>query len=788
MAENLDLYESYYAEKLWLLLPEVYRAQDAEVAGEHGPMRELVNRIGVQAAVVRRSIDRLWEDQSIESCDDWAVPYMGELLATDLVAGLDARGQRLDVAKTIYYRRRKGTVGLLEELAADITGWNARVVEFFRRLSRTRHQFDPPVGEDRTAAVIQGLTGALSGTHIGGFADLRNAGSAEDAHTALDEFFHTADFRRGRRTTGWHNIPKLGVFLWRLESFACPETTPVEHASCPGQFTFDPTGREIPLFARNSRDPEQYGDAWVTPDEWMLPTPITPFLLEREQLNLYPDSVDAIEVNGFAHDTLPFGDIAIDPERGRLRLKTALAGNSVLRVQYHYGFSSRIGAGPYDRRSLTEVLPAIVDPEQPPVSGGGAAFDAALTAAGTTGTVSIADSLTYTAVSDVPAIDDLHLRSSMNQRPVLRLAGPAWTLTGNAGAKLTIQGLTISGADVVLQGEFESVTIFCSTLDPGEEDPAKATAIDGKALSPTRLWIEGRVNKLVVHRSIIGPIHTRGAGTVQNIEFSDTIVQAVRTSPLDTFTSAQIKDAQGLLRRMRNNTDALSVYLRSKFSAAAQTALTNYDPSQPPPVSLVNTVVAQLNTLLADTGLFSNANAAAIPLSDEVKKLASQPMNAAERRRFSRLILEQAYAVDLADCAIAATDAELTLRRTTVLGPVFAHRLSASECILNDYAEAEDAQSGCVRFSAYAAGSRIRQPYECAETERNAALFTSRRYGQPGYAQLLLNVYRIRTGAEDGSEMGVFCREKGAIRERGLRLKLNEFMPVGLTPVLVYVT
>jgi hypothetical protein len=68
----------------------------------------MVNRIGAQAAVLRRSIDRLWQDQSIETCDDWVVPYIADLLATKLVASQDARGQRLDVAKTIYYRRRKG--------------------------------------------------------------------------------------------------------------------------------------------------------------------------------------------------------------------------------------------------------------------------------------------------------------------------------------------------------------------------------------------------------------------------------------------------------------------------------------------------------------------------------------------------------------------------------------------------------------------------------------------------------------------------------------------------------
>ena len=105
------------------LLPAVYRADDTETIGAVGPLRELVTRIGAQAAVVRRSIDRLWEDQSIETCDGWVIPYIAELLGTKPRPGLDARGQRLDVAKTIYYRRRKGTLALLEQLAHDITGW-----------------------------------------------------------------------------------------------------------------------------------------------------------------------------------------------------------------------------------------------------------------------------------------------------------------------------------------------------------------------------------------------------------------------------------------------------------------------------------------------------------------------------------------------------------------------------------------------------------------------------------------------------------------------------------------
>src|SRR5271169_640562 len=190
MAEVDDGFAAYYAERLWQLMPAVYRGQDTDNLTEAGPLRELLDRIGAQVAVIRRSIDRLWEDQSIETCDDWVIPYIADLLATNLVQSLDARGQRIDVAKTIYYRRRKGTLAVLEEIAANITGWDARVVEFFRRLGRTRHNLDPaivatttdPAG-NRQLQNAEGIVGIWTNTQIGGWADLRNVYGAAEAQS-----------------------------------------------------------------------------------------------------------------------------------------------------------------------------------------------------------------------------------------------------------------------------------------------------------------------------------------------------------------------------------------------------------------------------------------------------------------------------------------------------------------------------------------------------------------------------------------------------------------------------
>src|SRR3954471_2963496 len=220
-----DGYTALHQAKLWKLLPAVYRTLDLPDGA--GPLREIIDRIGGEFANLRRGIDRLYDNQSIETCDDWVVPYIGDLLATRLVSCLDARAQRLDVAKTIYYRRRSGTLGLLEELAADIAGRDARAGEFFRRLGRTRHQFDPAIGPVPTyrpgrapgSAVIEGLAGAISGTPAGGYADLRNDYAAHASAGAFDEYAHVADLRRGRQSAGWHNIPHLGVFVWWLYAF-----------------------------------------------------------------------------------------------------------------------------------------------------------------------------------------------------------------------------------------------------------------------------------------------------------------------------------------------------------------------------------------------------------------------------------------------------------------------------------------------------------------------------------------------------------------------------------------
>jgi hypothetical protein len=760
-----DHYEVYYAAKLWALLPGIYRAEDAATLDGVGPLREIVNRIGAQAAILRRSIDRLWEDQSIETCDDWLIPYIGDLLATNLVASLDPRGQRLDVAKTIYYRRRKGTLGILEEIAADITGWDARVVEFCRRMGRTRHGLDPAIGPmlgvefpDRLQAA-QGLIGARTHTGIGGWADLRNRYGAEKAHTAFDEFFHMADLRRGVGHVGWYDIPRLGVFLWGLISFSMDQTTPVPLAGCPGHFTFDPTGRLIPLYAAASRrEAKQFGDKWIPPDEWQLPTPISTALLEAELANLYPHSVAVFQQPGADYVLVPPASVKIYPELGRFRF----TGQGPVLGTYHYGFSAPIGAGPYDRRKLGIDATPVPQPET--LTAPAAAINAA--AAGTT---TIDDSLTHTSAADVSGITSATIRAQNERRPLLRLApGDHWRLSGSAGSTLFVDGLFVSGGDIVLEAEFDTVTLRCVAFDPGSEGKppdAFQKSADGRDLVPTHVWVEGRVHQLVVERSILGPIRTRNNGLLENLEITDSILQDLRSSAAGPIAVSDIKDPTRFAIRLRDANDPLSQLIRNSLPQSVKDELAAYDSSTQPSATLQSQIVSYLNDLIAANSV-------------------------------TRAQLEAAFPLELADAAIALSEGDVNLQRVTVLGQTFVHHLEASEVILDDVAFIEDPQSGCVRFSAWSTGSIIPRQFESVEIAPRSPIFSTRVFGQPGYGQLRQNADRavlapaggaILTGAQNGSEMGAFSDQKNAIKERSLLIKYQEFMPLGLVPVIIYV-
>ena len=231
-------------EQLYALLPAIYRTRDAQ-NGE--PLKALLSVIQAQGAILEENIQQLYDDEFIETCAPWVIPYIGELVgSTGLyeISGATAR-RRAEVANTIGYRRRKGTVLALEQVAMDVSGRPAKVVEFFKRLITTesmRH-IRP---------------------HHASQANLRNGDKLANLGLAFETLNHTVDVRRIAprvRTTsdpdtspldinlhgpGKYNIPDIGVYLWRWKSFS------VAHApafSVDGRrFRFSPLGQNVPLF------------------------------------------------------------------------------------------------------------------------------------------------------------------------------------------------------------------------------------------------------------------------------------------------------------------------------------------------------------------------------------------------------------------------------------------------------------------------------------------------------------------------------------------------------------
>ena len=106
---------SLNAEQLFALLPVVYRNRDGDLGG---PLQALYAVLAGQLGIVEDNIQQLYDDQFIETCAPWIIPYIGDLIGYNSiyeVAGA-AFDSRAEVANTIGYRRRKGTLLALEQV------------------------------------------------------------------------------------------------------------------------------------------------------------------------------------------------------------------------------------------------------------------------------------------------------------------------------------------------------------------------------------------------------------------------------------------------------------------------------------------------------------------------------------------------------------------------------------------------------------------------------------------------------------------------------------------------
>ena len=749
-------------DRLYRHLPAIYRIRDAE---RGYPLQALLRTIAEQVNLVEDDITGLYDNWFIETADDWAVPYLAELLgyrpavsAGSPARDLDAAGRALnrvlvprrEVASLIRSRRRKGTIALLEDLAFDVAGWPARATERFRLLDRAQHLNHPHL-------------------HRLGTADLRDMAAMDRVDGPFDALAHSVDVRRAssRHRQGRYNVPDVEVSVWRLLSRPVTSTPAfcVEDvaAHC---FTFSVLGQDAPLFRNPLPEP--------CPDhiagEAHVPAPIRRRALEADLALAQPliygegrslavwvdqwaghdpgqalpaSAVVAADLSGWRYRPRR-GQVAIDPVLGRLMFPPGQLPRKGVRVGYHYGVPADVGGGEYLRPmqgwTAEEVLHSPDDQDW--AARIAPATATAVYRVGEGGAMPrIADALRQWR-QDAPAraviefahsgvwVEPIHirlrpgqalaLRAANGTRPVIRLIDwqtdlpDALTVEMDRGSRFTLDGVMVTGRPLHVS----------APRDAGSDAEAGAAADCGGEL-------------LIRHCTLVPGWGIDGdCGPERPAEPS--------------------LELHGLQARVRIEH------------------------------SLLGSIQVQQDEVGSDP----------VPLS-----IADSVIDAAggDHEAIGAVTTAVAHVV-------------LTVLRCTIFGIVEVHALQLAEnSLFNDCLNVARRQVGCMRFCHVPRHCRTPRRYRCqpddvvaavrarrldpaaeqreidAEARRVRPHYDTRRYGRPGYARLSAHcAQEIRRGADDTSEMGVHHHLFQPQREANLRTRLDEYTPAGMTVGLFF--
>jgi hypothetical protein len=691
-----------------------------------GPLQSLLMLIEEQIAAVEYDLDQLYDDQFIETCAQWVIPYIGDLIGYKAVKGVApaVASPRAEVANTISFRRRKGTVLVLEQLARDVTGWSAHATESFKVLAATQymkqirpyHYYTPDVRYWRTRLY---------------------------AHTPFDTAAHTLEVRRIAIERGRYNIQNIGIFLWSLNVYSLTKV-PVTAVDASGQFfRFSSLGADFPLFTHPaSQGPEITAAAQPVnvPDRLRRPVlcqdlqngAAAVYYGEGNSLALYlnsillnPYQIQVCDLSGedgnWANTPAPASPyvVCIDPELGRIALTEPIVtsppvGSSVpqLEVSYFYGFNGDMGGGNYSRLESFVVQTGVVFPF--PDSSSPARYstlqDALNFAIGNLGesgqvAVEITDSGIYSLFGspalqiDVPAGVTVELRAKDGFRPTLILGDEIY-VAGAAESSFNLNGLLIAYAPPSSSLGVPPALLHlpnAGTSSLANLGLTHCTLVPGWSLTPESrpqllysglptLLAESSAVQIVIQKSIVGGLRV---GLEATANLSDSIVDA---------------------------TDPTGIAYAGPDGASGGGSLNLQS----------CTVVGKIHaTLLA---LISNS---------------------------------------IIWAALASSD--------SWSAPVLADRKQQG-CVRFSYLPTGSViprQFECVQSQA--GGS--------------SPIFFSLRYGDPGYAKLSPSTDEsIRQGGDDGGEMGAFHFVLAPVRENDLRTRLQEYLPVGLEFGIFYQT
>jgi hypothetical protein len=553
MAMSLD------AGQIYALLPAIHRTRDAAAGG---PLQALFGVIAEQVGVLEQDLANLYADQFIETCAPWVVPYIGDLIGwTGLFEGIpNGARSRAEVANTMGYRRRKGTVIALEQVAHDVTGRPVHIVEYFRRL-----------------AVNQSFRHLRP--HHASFVDLRRGAALTRIGGPFDTLNRTVDVRRippRNRTPntpdnaaldialhgeGRPNIPDIGAWVWRWVAY--PVTAQPATRVDARRFLASPLGADMPLF--NVPPPRASFQNLTTRTD--APQPIGRREFHDDPASFYgaenglvvhvdgaPLGLGAIcvcdlsdFVGGWA--AAPAGKVAIDQVLGRIAFASDLPAPGTVTLDYAYGFPANLGGGPYDRSQSLGLDRTQVTWTQ--IVGAGAAdifgvpitLEAAVARfnaqpAGTVGVIVLADFMV--ADIDLTGANALVIqpgsqlwivaaqvladgtwspsRARVTLRGDIEISGTD-TSAGVTTGQVVLNGLLVAGAMLAKDGAL-AVTLQDCTLVPGNELTRDGRPADPDAPS---IVVQSAGSTLMLDHCITGPLLVHATASAR---VADSLVDA----------------------------------------------------------------------------------------------------------------------------------------------------------------------------------------------------------------------------------------------------------------------
>src|SRR5215813_2617892 len=811
-------------------LPEIYRTRDAEQP-QPDQLRDYLAVIEDAFGAIHENIESLYNDLFIETCDDWVIPYIGDLVGTSYLKG-ETWSLRADVADTIALRRRKGTRFAIELLTYDLTKWGVHTVELFERLGWNQHlnhqrpddgglppyrlvDFEPGqpiITKIKRQTPIRGGTITLRDPALLGFID-----------TPFDPFAHTVDVKPPVMASIRYNIPNLAIFLWRLAAYRIRMSKPLMHkVAGPGTSFFvrvnvnpipvnalsrpyvlagnEPEGVPLRLFNTSRFDlvsrRREAGGAFVSRiDEVPGPIPIERLLEgvpgSAPEKYVYIESYDETAAD---LSTLQLADVGL-----QLHLPDSLFPAEVWPTVGAPAFEWKVRGGNLCGWE-TGISPPLVVHELviDPVIGrllirveDETKADALLENLLLTYTYGSVGPVGAHPISRGPVPDDWRLPSgSPNFRRV--------NLRQNLLLKDALQDVHLATDPIVIEIEDS----FTHVLDLSDVDLLEETVNEdgGRNLklgSPLLIRAASNQRPIIVLRQPLrfrpANVASPTADATEQAEFDAVMarlnvrLEGIYLARSENFPAGEPLVARAAINRLELINCTLDPGGCKRFNGSRAPILTSIELHEP-------------------YG-FSGADDAAFKQIPEIviSRTISGPIliDSAYRLSLADSIVDAGQGVSNSTPAFAVTNATdpsngygppAQVSGITVFGRMRVESIDGRGGIWVHALEVLNNQIGCLKFSYFSGETldRLPQRHACV-TGKDATgqvlaplEFVSEVFGNPAYAQLAGTTdQRIREQGPQDDAMGAFGFLSEAHKWRNLNIRFREFMPVGIRPILI---